>query len=156
MRTIAENLPFDLWVIGTDNKYLMQNKRSISYWGNCIGKTIFETNVNIEVQKLWNEANQRVLQGEVVEFESQLDIKGKKLWHHSLISPVYDNEEIKGIIGVNIDISESKTNEELLIRRKNELEKFEKLVIGRELRMIELKKRIHELEILLNSEDNLS
>ena len=46
----------------------------------------------------------------------------------------------------------SKTQEGLLTtieelrRRTEELEKFEKFTIGRELRMVELKKRIRELE----------
>ena len=46
----------------------------------------------------------------------------------------------------------SKTQEGLLAtieelrRRTEELEKFEKFTIGRELRMVELKKRIRELE----------
>ena len=36
--------------------------------------------------------------------------------------------------------------EEALRKRNNELERFEKLVVGRELRMVELKKQVAHLE----------
>jgi Single Cache domain 2 len=39
-----------------------------------------------------------------------------------------------------------KQAEEALLKRKKELERFEKLVVGRKLRMVELKKRIAQLE----------
>jgi hypothetical protein len=39
-----------------------------------------------------------------------------------------------------------KQEEEALLKRKEELERFEKLVVGRKLRMVELKKRIAQFE----------
>jgi PAS domain S-box-containing protein len=44
------------------------------------------------------------------------------------------------------DITERKRVEEELKRRMEELERFNRLAVGRELKMIELKKRIQELE----------
>jgi len=47
------------------------------------------------------------------------------------------------------DITEQKNAQDVILAKKEELEKFNKLTIGRELKMIELKKRIKELEASL-------
>jgi len=44
------------------------------------------------------------------------------------------------------EIAERKRAEELLRRRNEELERFERLAVGRELKMVELKRRIVQLE----------
>ena len=61
-----------------------------------------------------------------------------------------EEEERKGIIIQ--DITDIKKVEEELKKKLEELEKFHKLTIGRELQMIELKKRIKELEGKLRNE----
>jgi PAS domain S-box-containing protein len=48
-----------------------------------------------------------------------------------------------------VDLTERKKMEEDLKRRTEELERFNKLGVGRELKMVEMKKRIKELEDLL-------
>lgn len=69
---------------------------------------------------------------------------------------VIRNEEGKPykMIGIVQDITERKLAEEETRLRKEELERFEKIVIGRELKMIELKDRIKELESKLKDLQN--
>ena len=52
-----------------------------------------------------------------------------------------------------MDITESKQIEQEIKKRNEELEKFNKFVVGRELRMVELKKKIRELEIMLRKKE---
>jgi hypothetical protein len=50
-----------------------------------------------------------------------------------------------GEINVARDITEFKQAEEALRQKMNELERFQRLLVGRELRMIEMKKEIYAL-----------
>lgn len=50
------------------------------------------------------------------------------------------------VLGIVRDVSERKKTEEELKKRNEELERFQKITIGRELKIIELKKKIKELE----------
>ncbi len=63
-------------------------------------------------------------------------------------SPVSDrNDEIDALAaGINMMIEEVKERTRELENRNEELKQFNKMAIGRELKMIELKKRIKELE----------
>jgi len=54
--------------------------------------------------------------------------------------------EFIGVMGISRDITEQKQTEAELKKRLNELERFESVTIGRELKMIELKNKIKELE----------
>ncbi|WP_372807283.1 PAS domain S-box protein [Pontiella sp.] len=53
--------------------------------------------------------------------------------------------ELIGSVGVTLDITERKKAETLLKKHNRELEQFNKMTMGRELRMIELKKEINAL-----------
>ncbi len=60
--------------------------------------------------------------------------------------PVYERGKMTGIQVNCTDVTEQRKVEDELRKRNEELEKLNKLSVGRELRMIELKKRIEELE----------
>jgi PAS domain S-box-containing protein len=76
---------------------------------------------------------------------------GTKLFGEISGSPLRKGEKIIGVVAIIRDITERKKIEEELIKRNEELEKFQKVVIGRELKIIELKKEIKELEEKLNT-----
>lgn len=64
--------------------------------------------------------------------------------------------KIKGrivILGITRDVTERKRIEEALEKKNEELERFNKIAIGRELKMIKLKKKIKELEEKLNKRE---
>ncbi|MCX6266941.1 MAG: hypothetical protein NTW16_06220, partial [Bacteroidetes bacterium] len=71
---------------------------------------------------------------------------GGTKWGELLITPYLGlNNEWLGVHGVTRDITDRKITEEALKQKAKELERFNSLMIGRELKMIELKKEINEL-----------
>jgi PAS domain S-box-containing protein len=72
---------------------------------------------------------------------------GQEVWTHVSAVPIFDDQRrFTGAMGMFTDITERRRAEDALRRRKDELERFERLVVGRELRMRELKDRVGRLE----------
>jgi PAS domain S-box-containing protein len=79
-----------------------------------------------------------------------------RIWELHVYPVFGDRGEVKGVIEAAHNITERKRAEEALkqhrkelIERINELEEFYNLAVGRELRMVELKKEIEQLKQLL-------
>ncbi|MEK7546892.1 MAG: PAS domain S-box protein [Patescibacteria group bacterium] len=79
---------------------------------------------------------------------------GSFYWVNSTLVPIMgpDNKP-KRYIAVRIPITEQKESQEQLLKKNQELEKMNKLMVGRELAMAELKKKIKALEQGLKVQD---
>jgi|GEM_PF-4901542 len=64
-----------------------------------------------------------------------------------------EKDSISGIMGSFVDITDIKKYQRQLEARLKDLEKFQKLMIDREIRLVELKKRVRELEKKLGIEE---
>jgi len=96
---------------------------------------------------------QKGLRGEPYDIEHRLVVDGRIKWVREKAYLEFDkNGVLAGGFGITQDITERKLTEELIKQRNDELrqqngdlEIFNKAAVGRELRMIELKKEINEL-----------
>jgi PAS domain S-box-containing protein len=78
---------------------------------------------------------------------------GSLFWESASISPIRNSEgEITHFVAVKEDISERKKIQEELRKHTSELERFNKAMIGREKRSIELKREVNQLCRELNRE----
>jgi len=124
MRAAIESLPFDFFVIDKDGRYSIQNSVCMEHGGNVIGKFPHEIAPDNETRTLWEKNNRRAFAGEIVKGEITVSRKGQSRTLYNIISPIYDGDEIQGILGVNIDITDRKDAEEQLAKHRDQLEKM--------------------------------
>ncbi len=115
-------------LLGFENYDEMKNKEVVSIYKNPADRARFLE----ELKK----------NGKVSSFETEFITKNGEV-KNVVISATIDGDILSGMV---MDIEDSKKMEEMLKGKVVELEKFTKLSVGRELKMIELKKRIEELE----------
>ena len=94
-------------------------------------------------KRMWH----RILSGKTWEGELLNRRKnGEDFWEMTSINPVKDGRgEITHFVAVKKDITESRQHEMLLKSQLEELERFNRITIGREMTMIDLKKEVNAL-----------
>ena len=112
LTAIIESLPFDVFVIDTEGRYVLTNSTCRKHWGEIIGKRPDDVAGDERTAALWRNNNARALAGEVIRDEVSFPIKGELRHFYNLIAPVYEDGTVSGILGVNLDITEYKRVEE--------------------------------------------
>lgn len=118
LRALVNNLPFGFWASDSESRHTMQNSVSIEQWGNLLGKRPQDLGLSPDVLKVWLKNNARVLAGQVLRFENRYEKDGKTWICSTILAPVRDGAEIRGFLGVDIDITEQKEAEAAI--RENE------------------------------------
>jgi PAS domain S-box-containing protein len=123
LSTVIESIPFELWAIGQDGRYILVNSIVQNRYGNVVGMTPEELCAeNSETLSVWQENNRRAFSGELIKSDIKFVFGGEEGTYHNIIGPIRDGDQIKGILGVNIDISQRKQMEEELRQARDELE----------------------------------
>jgi PAS domain S-box-containing protein len=151
LRTAIESLPFDFFIIDKDGRYVMQNSTCRDRWGDVIGKRTEDLEVDEDNLTLWLNNNRRAFAGEVISDEVELKVRGGIGFFYNIIAPVTDGDQVREILGVNIDITDRKRAEEELRKAHDEMEQkvkertSELLETNEQLRReIENRKRVEE------------
>lgn len=98
-KAVVDSLPFDVFVLDPDNRYILQNSICKKNWGDLIGKCPEDLPVNKETLNLWLANNQRTLSGETVADEVEYQgLEGNKYSYYNIITPIRDEEQIFGIL----------------------------------------------------------
>ena len=112
--TAIESLPFGFFMINKDGYYVMQNTVCKENWGNIIGKRPEDVANSKDTLAIWKENNLRAFSGEIVKSEIELKINERIQYFYNIITPVYIDDKIEYIQGVNIDTTDRKIADQKL------------------------------------------
>jgi len=146
LRTFIENAPFNIWARDVNSVGILENHSMVETFGSILGKTpLNDSNIHPDLAVKFVAQNDRVFAGEIIEEESYFTIRGKKLYFQLIVFPIYLNEEIIGIAGFNIDITERKKQQEALQQYQIQLKNFAAHIQNvREEERILLAREIHD------------
>lgn len=107
LRSIINNLPFDLWVQDVNGRCVLQTPESIRLWGDVQGKTIEQLDVSADVIQRWQEMNARAFEGDTLRGNVSYEIAGTLRNFYYIMSPIHDADTSQlGIMGINVDITD--------------------------------------------------
>jgi PAS domain S-box-containing protein len=107
LQAMLRNLPFDFWARDLHENIIMQSDASVRLWGDLSSTRVDDADVPEEIRSTWNAVNKRVFAGETLEGEKEyLLSSGEKRIFRDIVAPIRMGEEILGILGTNIDITE--------------------------------------------------
>ena len=114
LQSAIESIPFDFFALNADGRYILQNSTCKDRWGELIGKRIDDIKVGEENLALWRRNNLLALSGETVAEQVVLEVDGSPEHYFNVISPIQIEDEITGVLGVNINIGEWVKSQEAL------------------------------------------
>jgi PAS domain S-box-containing protein len=107
LRTMIKSLPLDFWARDAEGRILMQSDVSVALWGDLSDTGMSERRFDPETLAVWRANNARVLAGSVVQGDVEMTTRdGRKRRFHNVVAPIREDGRIKGILGVNLDITE--------------------------------------------------
>ena len=115
-RTAIESIPFELFTLDRNGRYVIQNSACKKLRGDIVGKTPAQIAPDKETLALWEVNNRRAFSGETIREEVKVRHPDGERWLHNIICPILEDNEIRGIVGVNIDITEQKRIQDELLR----------------------------------------
>ncbi len=149
-RRIFEATGDAIWIIDHEGRLITQNPGAEMLTGykadEAVGRPVVDFFVNKDDFMRIQEAMAKY--GRAKNFETKIRHKSGRVIDMLITADQLKDEKGKviGGIGVFKEITDKKKLEDELKKRLEELEKFHKLTVGRELKMIELKDKIKELE----------
>jgi PAS domain S-box-containing protein len=160
LAAIAESSDDAIFAKDLQGRYTLFNRAAGLYTGKTAEEVLGQDDTALfpieQAENLQSAGQQVMREKRIMSYEEKLKtVDGERIFLATK-GPLYGNQgEVIGIFGISRDIttlksvvaSLSRQSEELLTKNQ-ELERFNRAMIGRELEMIKLKKQINELSIL--------
>jgi two-component system NtrC family sensor kinase len=121
LRTLIDNLPFEFWAVDNSLHYIMQNTTSIKNYGNVVGKRVDQLDMPEDVIAQWVKEDEQALHGVTLHQGFERYVNGEKRAYENSVAPVIVGNDIIGIVGVGMDVTERKRAESVLQQRARQL-----------------------------------
>lgn len=151
LRYFLENMDDLVQSVDENGKFLFINRK----WASVLGYSVEQARnmhfidiISKDYHPMCEDIFSRLLKGEIFHDIDTVFItkKGRERQVHGNARPYFKDGKFVSTISIYEDVTEQRKAEEELQKRNRELERFNKLAVGRELKMIELKRRVSELE----------
>ena len=141
LEAVIENIPDPVYLKDSQYRFSLVNQAYCD---------LFEVKKEeiIRKERVYETDKEIFQTGKAVEIPEQsfTDHKGKRHYTHLKKVPLIDNSgNVTHVLTISRDITERKRREEEREKKNEELRRFNKLAVGRELKMIALKKEINAL-----------
>lgn len=152
MQSIFDNTGSVIYMKDQEGRYLYINKmfeRTFNLSNEMVkGKTDYDLLPKESADACCESDSNIIKQGETSEFIEEISQEDGLHTYISVKSPLRSmSGEIYGICGISTDITERLDSQQVLKERLEELEQFNLMAVGRELKMLALKKEINQLLI---------
>lgn len=156
---ILDAVPAWIFYKDKENRFMRVNKAYAEAIGipkdRIEGVSVFDMYPKEEAEKYWRDDKAVMESGKAkLNIIESADTRNGKVWVQTDKIPYRDSQgKIIGIVGFAIDITERKLAQEELDKKMRQLELINKAAIDRELKMVELKKRIEALERFIKEKE---
>jgi PAS domain S-box-containing protein len=119
LNAIIETIPYDFWAIDKNGTCFLQNQASKKLWGNIREQTLQKSNIPKKSKNLFVKKIQNVKKNKIINQETILeDIYGNIRDYQTLIAPILLENDIRGYLCFNIDITDRKQEEKARIQNE--------------------------------------
>ncbi|NNE43038.1 MAG: PAS domain S-box protein, partial [Gemmatimonadetes bacterium] len=136
LRAAFDAAPYEIWAMDTDHRFTMQNSVCRQTWGDLVGKPSETLDLPDTTLRMFRAEEERAMRGETVAGEYQHVVNGEVREFADILSPIWVNGEIQGLVGINLDITERRREErrrhtlELEVRRRDRMQSLGTLAGG--------------------------
>jgi len=120
LRAAADSLPFPFWVRDANNVLVVQNAESLAQWGDQLGKSVRDLPIPPELLTMTEGNIAACHAGEVVRADITAATALGPRYLQSIMAPVRDGDEIIGVLGLDLDLTEQRRLEAQLSRAARE------------------------------------
>jgi len=152
LQSLLNNIPDSIYFKDEKNRFILVNKAKANHWNvtpeQMIGKTDFDFLPEMQARKSFEDDINIIKTGQsiIADIEKITGRDGSERWVSVTKIPRYDSTgKIIGTMGISRDITRQ-------IKETKETEKYKKVAIGQNLRMIELRDKVKELITELEKE----